>query len=139
MPARGSLPSAEAAPAPRGSPEVGRMDLSSEIARNLAEVDRARRALLDADRSSDGNAGGRPGANPGGNQLPPNVLGEPGARCLWVGSSTVNDSTRYELYIAISFHNECHFRHLLQLILQYRPGVDEARPVGRDMNNIQGI
>ena len=43
------------------------------------------------------------------------------------------------MIIAISFDNEYYFRHLLQLILQYRPGVDEARPVGRDMNNIQGI
>ena len=30
-------------------------------------------------------------------------------------------------------------RHLLQPILQYRSGIDEARPVGPDQNHIQGI
>ena len=30
-------------------------------------------------------------------------------------------------------------RHLLQPILLYRAGTDEARPVGADENNIHGI
>jgi len=86
-------------------------------------VDVARRNLASGvSGGHPGTAGGGPGAGGYAGQLPPSVLSEPSSRCLWVGSSTVDDSTR----------------HLLQPILLYRAGTDEARPVGADENNIHG-
>jgi len=55
-------------------------------------------------------------------RLPEGVLGEPLPTCLFVASHTVTGDTR----------------HLLQNLLQFQEGVDEARPVGEDEDHVQG-